>query len=177
MNGHVTMMQLPDNLTLRKPRGGHVVISFSFFTFPFLFLTFWFSLRHLAFRLRFRFLFFHVFYFSVFVSNFYIFTDLFRLTCQFCFDFSIFVFFFFHLLSVFVLAFKLYNENQNQNQNRQSRPPCFAGGSRWRIKVSILGRVALLTMLAQVNFLILPPLIALNHRLFFLFNVPFNSSI
>ena len=105
MNGHVTMMQLPDNLTLRKPR--------SFFTFPFLFLTFWFSLRHLAFRLRFRFLFFHVFYFSIFVSNFY--TDLFRLTSQFCFDFSIFVFFFFHLLSVFVLAFKLYNENQNQN--------------------------------------------------------------
>ena len=34
-----------------------------------------------------------IFYFSVLVSNFFIFTDLFRLTIQFCFDFSIFVFF------------------------------------------------------------------------------------
>ena len=52
-------------------------IRFLFFTFPFPFLTFWFSLLHFAFRLRFRFL---LFYFSISVSNFFIFTDLFRFT-------------------------------------------------------------------------------------------------
>ena len=31
---------------LRKLRGGDIVISFWFFTFPFLLFTFWFSLRH-----------------------------------------------------------------------------------------------------------------------------------
>ena len=70
------------------------------------------------------------------------------------------------------------NENQkNQNQNRQRRPSCFAGGSIWRIKVSIRRSAALLTMLAQVNYLILPPLIALNHKLYLFFNASFNSSI
>ena len=52
-------------------------IRFLFFTFPFPFLTFWFSLLHFAFRLRFRFL---LFYFSISVSNVFIFTDLFRFT-------------------------------------------------------------------------------------------------
>ena len=74
---------------------------------------------------------------------------------------------YFVLLFSFFFAFKLYNENQKQNQNRQSRPSCFAGRSIWRIKVSIRRSAALLTMLAQVNFLILPPLIALNHKLYF----------
>ena len=51
----------------RKPRKGHLVISILFFTFPFLFLTFCFSLRHFSFRLRFSFLFFtFAFSFSAF---------------------------------------------------------------------------------------------------------------
>ena len=157
---------------LRKPRGSHIVISFLFFTFPVLLLLFdfhfaiwlfcWdfgfyfllfpfrFSLLHFAFRLRFRFL---LFYFSVSVSNFFLFYR--------------FISFYF---SLFVLAFKLYNENQktkNQNQNQQSRPSRFAGRSIWLIMVSIRRSAALLTMLAQVNFLILPPLSALNHKLYF----------
>ena len=141
-------------------------IRFLFFTFPFPFLTFWFSLLHFTFRLRFRFL---LFYFSISVSNFF----------NFYRSIS------FHFI-VFVLAFKLYNENQNQNliinirknenqetknknqnHNRQSRPTCFAGRSIWGIKVSFQWSAALLTMLAPVNFLILPPWIALNHKLYF----------
>ena len=123
----------------------------SVFTFPFLFLTF---------------LFLQIYFISVFS---FVLTSLFS--------------FFFHLFSVFVFAFKLYKENQNQiinitkgkpkknkkqnqNQNRKSRPSCFAERSIWWIKVSIQQSVALLTMLAQVNFLILPPLIAVNHKLY-----------
>ena len=49
-----------------KPSRATWWFRFLFFTFPFLILTFWFSLRHLAFRLIFRFLFF---YFSVLVFN------------------------------------------------------------------------------------------------------------
>ena len=45
----------PTRFLSTKPQGSHRVISFLFFTFPLLFLTFWFSLRHL---LRFQFLFF-----------------------------------------------------------------------------------------------------------------------
>ena len=107
---------------------------------PILFLTFWFSLRHFAFRFWFWFLF-----------------------CPFL---ILFYSFWFSLRN-----FNLYYENQNQNlittfenqnQNRQHRPSCFAGGSIWRIEVSICRSAALLTMLAHVNYLILPPLIALN---------------
>jgi len=58
------------------------------------------------------------------------------------------------------------HKNKNQNQNRQRRPSCFAGGSIWRIKVSIRRSAALLTTLAQVNYLNIPPLIALNHKLY-----------
>ena len=43
--------------------------------------------------------------------------------------------------------------------------------------MSIRRSAALLTMLAQVNYLILPPLIALNHKLYLFFNASFNSSI
>ena len=95
----------------REAQGGHIVISVLFFTFPFLFLTFFIStsplsflidisvfifnfsvfvfnvlisLRYFAFRLRFRFL-FYKFYFSVFVSNLLIFTDLFLFTFQILF--------------------------------------------------------------------------------------------
>ena len=57
-----------------------VEISVFIFYFFVSFLTLRFSLRHFAYRLRFRFLFY---YFSIFVSNFIIFTDLFRFTFQF----------------------------------------------------------------------------------------------
>ena len=110
---------------------------------------------------------------SDFVFNVLIFTP------SFCFAVLVLVFilsfsdFWFSLRN-----FNLYYENQNQNQNlittfenqkhknknqnRHHRPSCFAGGSIWRIEVSIWRSVALLTMLAHVNYLILPPLIALN---------------
>ena len=157
-------------------QGGQIVISFLFFTSPFLSFTFWFSLRHLAFRLRFRFLFFtfpfsfSTFWFALlhfafrlwfrlwffllfrFFSYLFIFTDQFRFTFQFLF-----------LLLNYRMKTKT-NIKKNENQNRQSSPSCFAGRSIWRIKVSIRRSAALLTMLAQVNFLILPPLIALNHN-------------
>ena len=132
------------------------------------------------------------FYFSVSVFNVLIFTSPFFVSVEI----SVFIFFtlisFFFRTFYFYrsipfyfsgfFAFKLYNENQNQNviinikkpkknqsqkQNRQSRPSCFAGRSIWRIKVSIRRSAALLTMLAQVNFLILPPWITLNHKLYF----------
>ena len=51
--------------------GEHIVIRFLFFTFPFLFSTFWFSLLHFAFRLRFRFLFFLLFHFCFLLFYFY----------------------------------------------------------------------------------------------------------
>ena len=128
-------------------------------------------------------------------------------TSPFCFsvEISVYIFFTFPFLfllfycyrsisfyfSVFVFAFKLYNENQNQNliinikknekqkpkQNRQSSPTCFAGRSIWQIQVSIWRSAALLTMLAQVTFLILPPLIALNHKLYFFSTYLLISSI
>ena len=53
----------------------------------------------------------------------------------------------------------------------------------WRINIADQGvhairrSAALLTMLAQVNYLILPPLIALNRKLYLFFNASFNSSI
>ena len=59
-----------------------VEISVFIFYFSVSFLTLRFSLRHFAYRLRFGFLFY---YFSIFVSNFFIFTDLFRFTFQFLF--------------------------------------------------------------------------------------------
>ena len=99
----------------------------------------------------------------------------------FCFDFDFLIFRFCFKLFVFHLAILIYimktktktlldpitfeNENQkhkNQNQNRLRRPSYFAGGSIWRIKVSIRRSAAMLTMLAHVNYLMLPPLIALN---------------
>ena len=116
----------------------------------------------------------------------------------FCFDFDFLIFRFCFKLFDLHLAILIYimktktktktlldpitfeNENQkhkNQNQNRLRRPSYFAGGSIWRIKVSIRRSAALLTMLAQVNYLILPPLIALNHKLYLFFNASFNSSI
>ena len=103
----------------------------------------------------------------------------------FCFDFDFLIFRFCFKLFDLHLAILIYimktktktlldpitfeNENQkhkNQNQNRLRRPSYFAGGSIWRIKVSIRRSAALLTMLAQVNYLILAPLIALNHKLY-----------
>ena len=139
-----------------------------------------------------------IFYFSVSVFNVLIFTSPFCFSVEisvfiillFCFCFYLFFYFdrfISFYISVFVLAFKLCNENQNQNliinikknenqktknQNRQSRPSCFAGRSIWRIKVSIRRSAALLTMLSQVNFLILLPLIALNHKLYFFSTYP-----
>ena len=53
----ITSLWVVFGLSTTEAEGGHIVISFLFFTFPFSFLTFWFSLRHLAFRLRIRFLF------------------------------------------------------------------------------------------------------------------------
>ena len=114
---------------------------------PILFLMFWFSLRHFAFGFWFWFLFcpfpilFYSFWFSLRNFNLY-----YENQNQ-------------NLITTFE------NENQkhkNKNQNRQHRPSCFAGGSIWRIEVSIWRSAALLTMLAHVNYLILPPLIALN---------------
>ena len=67
----------------------HLAFRFILFTFPFSFLTFWFSLRHLAFR-------FFIFYFSVSVFNVLIFTSpfCFRLRFRFLlFYFSIFIFY------------------------------------------------------------------------------------
>ena len=126
-----------------------------------------------------------IFYFSVSAFNVLIFPSPFFFSVEisvvnfFYFNFLFFrTFYFYRSISFYFSVFnKLYNENQNQNvminktknqnQNRQSRPSCFAGRSIWRIKVSIRRSTALLTMLAQVNFLILPPLIALNHKLYF----------
>ena len=120
------------------------------FTFPFLFLTF---------------LFLPIYFISLFS---FVLTSLFS--------------FFFHLFSVFVFASKLYKENQNQIINITKGKPKKTknktktktervdhhallkdqyGGSRCPSR-----SVALLTMLAQVNFLILPPLIAVNHKLY-----------
>ena len=119
-----------------EAQGGHLVISFLFFTFPFLFLTLCFSLRHFAFRLRFSFLSF-TFPFSFLTFWFSLRYLAFRFFFTFPFLFltfwflpiyfvslvsfastSLLSFFFFHiclkfLFSVFVFAFKLYNENQN----------------------------------------------------------------
>ena len=80
----------------------------------------------------------------------------------------------------FVFAFKLYNENQNQNliiniKERKPKPKLtktdrvdhHAIPEDSMADVSIRQSAALLTMLAQVNFLILHPLIALNHKLYF----------
>ena len=91
--------------------------------------------------------------------TFFIFTDLFRFTFQFLF-----------LLLNYIMKTNINikkRKQKKQKQNRQSRPSCFVGRSIWRIKVSIRRSAAFLTMLAQVNFLILPPLIALNHKLYF----------
>ena len=102
---------------LRKPGGGGAKKWFRFY-----FSLFWFSLHHLAFRLRFRFLFF-----------------------------------------TFPLSFLTKTKT-----DRVDHHVLIAGRSIWWIKVFIRPSAALLTMLAQVNFLILPPLIALNQKLYFL---------
>ena len=111
----------PARIMSMEAQGGHIVISFSFFIFPCLFLAFWFSLRHLAFRLRFRFLFFS----SVVIFNVLIFTS------PFCFsvEISVFIFLLFHIFlfltfyfhwsisfyfPVFLFAIKFCNENQNR---------------------------------------------------------------
>ena len=112
----------PARIMSMEAQGGHIVISFSFFIFPCLFLAFWFSLRHLAFRLRFRFLFFS----SVVIFNVLIFTS------PFCFsvEISVFIFLLFHIFlfltfyfhwsisfyfPVFLFAIKFCNENQNRS--------------------------------------------------------------
>ena len=57
-----------------EAQGVHIVISFLFFTFPFLFLTFFIFTSPFSFSIYIS---VFIFYFSVFVSNLFIFTDVF----------------------------------------------------------------------------------------------------
>ena len=170
----------------REAQGGHIVISFLFFTFPFLFLTFFTSTSPISFLIDFSVFIFH---FSVFVFNVLIFTSLFCFSVEipvFILKILLFVFvsnlliftdLFFFYFSVFVFAFKLYNENQNQNLiiNIKQRKPKNRNQLCWRMnmadqgvppaKCGFVGNVRL----SPGKILILPLLItiALNHKPYF----------
>ena len=85
----------------REAQGGHIVISFLFFTFPFLFLTFFTSTSPISFLIDISVFIFH---FSVFVFNVLIFTSL------FCFSVEIPVFILKILLFVFVSNLLIFTD-------------------------------------------------------------------